>query len=406
MVLLLTDVFLLLTQIFLWLLVGLATWFVLLRALPKPFLSLLVLLLILVVLALAFVQGPPAGGDTFGGDTLESLWRVIAFPLTPFGLGFILLLLLLTGAKLKDFAKKLILLTLILLALSSVPIVSYFLVQELEFEAIELVQATPALPAGARRVIVLVGQDATRAFLRPRQEAVPVEPTQPDCPQGCAPTTPPRRIDRPISAETYDVLSRLPIQLTEQGDNIIYAAQLYREETARGSNPLILVSAGSRISRLRRDGERPEDVSEAADIRTFLIDTMNVPAASILLDTNGFSVRRSAENARRILIDEQRLNFGNQIFLVDSAINMNRAYLTFLQEFNDATIVARPTDFYTLPQADRLGRVAQGRDVVQRQLLVSDFLPSVDAFYASSRALEEYLNAFYYFLRGWIRPFR
>ncbi len=46
MVLLFTDVFLLLTQVLLWIVVGIFVWLVLLRALPRQFLGLLVLLLI------------------------------------------------------------------------------------------------------------------------------------------------------------------------------------------------------------------------------------------------------------------------------------------------------------------------------------------------------------------------
>lgn len=402
MVLLLTDVFLLLTQILIWLVVGLVTWFLLLRTLPRAFLGLLVLLLLLAVIALSFIQGPPADAGI-----LQVLWRIISFPFTPLGLGLILLIILLSGRKLGDLARKLMIGALILLALGSIPFVSYFLAQELEFEAIELIQAQPALPAGARRVIVLLGQNTTRPFLRPRQGTVPTFPEPAACPPGCNPATQggPPKIDRPISAEAYDVLSRLPVQLTERGDNIIYAAQLYREETARGTNPLIFVSAGPRLGRQRKEGETKEDVSEARDIQIFLTQMMNVPEGSILLDHDGVSMRRSAENARRILVDEQRINYGNQITVVGTGLNMNRAFLTFRQVFDEATIFARPTDFYALPEGQRFARVAQGRDVVERQLEVVDFIPTIDAFYISSQAIEEYLNALYYFLRGWIKPF-
>jgi hypothetical protein len=54
MVLLVTDVFVLLTQVLLWVVVGLFTWYVLLRALPKAFLGGLVIALLLGVSALTF----------------------------------------------------------------------------------------------------------------------------------------------------------------------------------------------------------------------------------------------------------------------------------------------------------------------------------------------------------------
>ncbi|MBD2020906.1 YdcF family protein [Leptolyngbya sp. FACHB-36] len=386
MVLLLTDVFLLLTQVLLWLLVGLIGWFVLLRSLPRAFLSLLVLLLILAVLALSFFQGPP-----LDGGVLEVLWRVISFPFSPLGLGIILLLILLSGQKLGKTAKNLILLVLTLLALGSVPIVSYYLTRELEVEGIEQVRPQPALTVpGSRRVIVLLGQETTRPQLRTPQQAAPANPPF---------------IERPITPETFQILTALPTQLTERGDRILYAAQLFQEESRLGTNPLIVVSAGVRPERRRRDGERDEDISEARDIQRFLTRELNVPEGSILLDSGGNSLRRSAERVQALLSDQQRgINFGNQLTLVTSALSMNRAVLTFNRVFNEAIVTARPTDFYTLPPAENLARLVQGRDLIEREIIVTDFLPTADAFYISSQAIEEYLNSIFYFLRGWIRP--
>jgi hypothetical protein len=82
---------------------------------------------------------------------------------------------------------------------------------------------------------------------------------------------------------------------------------------------------------------------------------------------------------------------------------MNRAALTFVRVFNESTIVIRPTDFFTIPPGSHLARRVQGRDLIERQLQVTDLLPNVDALWLSSQAIEEYLNAIYYFLRGWIR---
>lgn len=387
MVLLLTDVFLLLTQVLLWIVVGLVGWYVILKGLPRPFLSLLVLLLILAILALAFVQGPPSEGGV-----LEALWRVISFPLTPFGLGLILLLMLLSPrVKLGKWASRWVSLALILLALSSVPIVANYLAQELEYEAIEQVQATQPLPAGARRVIVLLGNGTTRLFVRPRQ--------------GTPPTAPPGQTDRPIAPASYDIISQQPVQVTEKADLLMYTAQLYQQEAAAGTNPLIVVSAGPRYERIRQTGEQDNDASEARDIQTFFSRTLNIPETSILLDSNGTNAHRSAENVRRLLTDQQ-INFGNQLLLVDSAISMNRSVLTFRQVFSDSTVYARPSDFYALPPQQSLARIVQGRDLIQRNVLVTDFIPTVDSFGISSRAIEEYLTSLYYFLRGWIRPFQ
>ncbi|UBF26599.1 YdcF family protein [Kovacikia minuta CCNUW1] len=382
MVLLLTDVFLLLTQVLLWLVVGLIAWFVLLKLLPKPFLGMLVLLLILAVLGLSFFMGPPPTTDVLG-----VIWRIISFPFTPLGLIIILLLVLLTG-KPGKIARRFIVLGLLVLALGSIPFFSYYLVQELELEGIEQIQALPRLEGGGRRVIVLIGQGTTRLQLRPRQ--------------GDAPATDAKAV-RPISSAAFDVLARLPIQLTNKGNRLIYAAQLYQEETQAGTNPLILVSAGTRPYRLQREGEKKENISEAIDIRTFLTQTMRVPEGSITLEHDGTTVRRSAENVKKLL-DDQRINYGGQVTVVTTAMNMHRTALTFKDVFGDAAINSRPTDFYTLPPPERLGKLLQGNDLISRQLLASDFLPSAEAFCASTEAIEEYLASIYYFLRGWIRP--
>lgn len=403
MVLLLTDIFLLLTQVFLWLIVGLVIWFFLQRVLKKEFLGLLVLLLFLFVILMAFYQG----GINQPGSVLEILWRVLSYPLTPFGLGVILLLLLLTGfVKLGKWTRRIILGVLILLLLGSIPFISYLLAQELEMEAIEFINPLPPLDAGARQVIVLLGRNTTRFQLRPRREAVPAAPTTSTyCPPPCKPPDSPARVDRPITETQYQVLSQLPVQMTDHGNRIVYAAKLYQEATGR--NPLIIISAGRRYDRKQQQGETPEEIAEAQDIQTMLTQTFGVPANAMIQDREEFGIHSSADNVQKLLRD-QGINYGRQLILIGSALNMNRAALTFEEVFNQegTCIVARPTDFLTVPRADRLKGILQGRDLVERELHVTDILPSAEAFYVSSQAYQEYLTSFYYFLRRWIRPFQ
>ncbi|MDX2241660.1 MAG: YdcF family protein [Leptolyngbyaceae cyanobacterium bins.302] len=387
MVLLLTDVFLLLTQILLWIVVGLVIWYFLSKVLDQKFLGLLVLLLLLAVIVLAFFRG----GINEPGSVLEILWRLISFPLTPLGLGLILLLVLFNSPKAaKGLVRNLIIGALILLALGSIPLVAYFLAQELEMEAIELIAPAPQLEAGGRQVIVLLGRNTTRPQLRPRVNPVPQDPPA---------------VERAITANQFEILSTLPVQLTEHGDNIVYAAQLYQQETQRGTNPLIVVSAGQRSDRRRQETEVREEISEARDIQRMLTQTFRVPENGILMDHENGNIRSSAEKVRELL-QNQQINYGNQIMLVGSALNMNRAALTFREVFRESRIIARPTDFYTLPDRRRLEAVAVGRDIVEREIQITDILPTADAFCLSSKALQEYLNSFYYFLRGWIKPFQ
>jgi len=385
MVLLLTDVFLLLTQVFLWLIIGVTIWFVLTKVLPKEILRWMVLLLILIVLVLSFFRGAPADGGV-----LEILWRIISLPLRPLGLVTILLLFLLFGNKLKPLTRNVLLGGVLILALGSLPFVAYFLAQELEMEAIEVIRPAPDLPADSRRLIVLLGQGSTRLQLRP--------------PKNTAPTSPPK-VERPIRQETFQILTQLPIQLTEKGNNIIYAAKLFQEETSRGGRPLVVVSAGRYRDRIRKSGEKKEEISESSTIQTVLTQQFNVPATDILLDHDSLTVHDSAINVKKLLND-QRVPFGNQLMLVGSAMSMNRAYLTFQQILDEASIIARPADFHTLPASKSLARLVQGSDLVERDLGIPDFLPSADAFCLSSKAYEEYLTSLFYFLRGWIRPFQ
>ncbi len=400
MVLLVTDVFVLLTQVLLWVVVGLFTWYVLLRALPKAFLGGLVILLLLGVSAITFYRGAPADG-LFG-----DIWQVIAVPFSPLGLILIFLLIVLTELLRGGISKTgltLLRVAIPLLLILSIPAVSYFLAQRSEAQALQITRAAPAESlGGGRRVIVVLGQGTTRLQLKPRTQPAPA-PTPAQNTQ--APVIPP---PDPLSEAAYNILTQQPIQLTEEGDRLIYAARLYQEEAARGTNPLMIVSAGSREGRDRKDGDTRENTAESRDIVTFL-QTQGVPAGNILEDNNSPTVHDSAVNVRELL-RVQRVGFGNQLFLVTSAIEMSRAALTFNREFNSqgsetvVTIISRPTDFYTLPQRDSLRQRTQGRDLIERGFRLGDLLPNTQAFALSSRVVNEYITSIYYFLRGWIRP--
>ncbi|MCU0550113.1 MAG: YdcF family protein [Leptolyngbya sp. Prado105] len=400
MVLLVTDVFVLLTQVLLWVVVGLFAWYVLLRALPRAFLGGLVLLLLLGVAAFTFYQGSPQQG------LIGDIFRIIAIPFSPLGIILVLLLIafseLLRGGKLSRTGLVVLRIAIPALLILSIPAVSYFLAQRAEAEAISITRpvAVEALPAGARRVIVSLAQDTTRLQLRPRTQAVPA----PQAPPANQLIPPPA----PIPDGTFTVLAEQPIQLTERGDILTYTAQIYQEERARGTAPLVFVSAGDRPERNRKQGESRDDVSEAADARRFL-QGLGIPEGDIIGDSNSPTIIDSARNTRAEL-QRRGVNFGNQLIVVASAIEMNRAALTFNREFNNnnipLSVISRPTNFFTLPQREALRGRAQGRDLVERNVQLADLLPSMDALSLSSKVINEYITSIYYFLRGWIRPLR
>ena len=391
MVLLVTDVFLLLTQVLLWILVGLAARFVLLKALPKAFLGGLVLVLLVAVTAMTFFNGSPSGG------LLGDLWQIIAVVLNPYGLILVLLCVVWrdveNGAK---FNKILLRIGVASLLVLSLPLVSNFLAQRTEMEAVQIMQPNvAALPGGARRVIVLLGQNTTRLKLSPRVESAPPAKK----PDRNAFLPPPES----LSQGRLTFLAGLPIQLTERGDRILGAAQAFNSE--RGNNPLLIVSAGPRLERMDK-GEKKEDVSETADIAKLLQTQFGIPSTSMIQDYNGRSVIETAQNVRKIL-EEKNINYGNQVMVVTSAIEASRAALTFGKELGpDVTIISRPTNFYTIPPKATLETQAKGKDLLERNFMVSDLMPSVDALQLSTKVLNEALTSLYYFLRGWIRPLR
>ena len=393
MVLLVTDVFLLLTQVLLWILVGLAARFVLLKALPKAFLGGLVLVLLVAVTAMTFFKGAPEAG-LFG-----DIWQILSVILNPFGLVIILLCVVWrdveSGGK---FNKVVLRIGVASLLIFSLPIVSNFLAQRTELEAVQIMQEASPLN-GAQRVIVLMGQNTTRLKLRPRTEAAPAE----------------KKVDRsgilpppePISEGKFSILANLPLQLTEQGDRILEAARLFSAE--RGNNPVLIISAGRRTDRVEKKDEKKENISEAADISKLLQSQFGIPGTAIIQDNDSRTVIEAAQNVRKIL-ETRNIRYGNQIMVVTSAIEASRTALTFARELapdgQGVTIISRPTDFYTVPPAASLANRAKNADLIERNFMVSDLMPNVDSLQLSTKVISEAMTSLYYFLRGWIRPLR
>ena len=393
MVLLVTDVFLLLTQVLLWILVGLAARFVLLKALPKAFLGGLVVALLVAVTALTFFKGAPESG------LLGDIWQILSVIINPFGLVIILLCVVWrdveNGGK---FNKVVLRIGVASLLIFSLPIVSNFLAQRTELEAVQIMQEAQPLN-GAQRVIVLMGQNTTRLKLRPRSEAAPPE----------------KKVDRngilpppePISEGKFSMLANLPLQLTEQGDRILQAAQLFSAE--RGNNPLLIVSAGKRTDRVEKKDEKKENISEAADISRLLQSQFGIPGTAIVQDNDSRTVIEAAQNVRKIL-EDRKTSYGGQIMVVTSAIEASRTALTFAREIapdgQGVTIISRPTDFYTIPPAASLANRAKNADLIERNFMVSDLMPNVDSLQLSTKVVSEAMTSLYYFLRGWIRPLR
>jgi len=194
---------------------------------------------------------------------------------------------LITNGGIRNPAPRMILAALLVLILSSMPVVAYWFAEQAERDAAARTVCCDETAAA----IVLLGKGTT----------------QPHIP------------------------NRVAIQLTEAGNRLPYAAVLYSKKVA----PMVIVTAGPRR-------ELEGYVGEAKDIETLLANNMGVPRSSIVLDNNGSNIRTSAEEVRKILDSR---GAGRKVILVTSAMQMRRASLTFAHM--GMQVIPRPTDFYT-----------------------------------------------------------
>ena len=273
--------FLLLTQVLLWLLIAVIIYNLLLKVIPRAYLTLLGGILLFAIIVLAFF---------FPNDRLVSTaWSILSFPLKPVGATIVLLAAALNQG-LKN--RNLIVAALMILLLSSIPLVTTVLARALEQGEVPRV-ATAGAAAPSVGAIVVLGQGTTQPSLPPRTQ----------------------------------------IQLTDEGsDRVRRAVQLYREQ---GGQPLVIASAGT----------------EANDVATVL-NQLGVPQSQIVTESRGQDLRTSAVEVRRIL--QSRGIAGRPIFLVTSAINSRRARLAFSQ--TGIRVVTQPADFVATEPRTREAR--------------------------------------------------
>jgi Uncharacterized conserved protein len=242
-----------------------------------------VLLLISLLLLAFFAPDTPVGAAIFS---------LVAFLFKPLGFSITLLVIasaLITNGGIRNPAPKLILAALLVLILSSMPVVALWFADQAERESAAAVSTNCCDETAA--AIVLLGKGTTQAHIP----------------------------------------NRVAIQLTDTGNRLPYAAVLYKKQLA----PLVIVTAGPRP-------ELEGYVGEAKDIQTLLASNMGVPRSSIILDENGRNIRTSAQEVRKIL-DSRGVE--RKVLLVTSAIQMRRASLAFADV--GIQVVPRATDFYT-----------------------------------------------------------
>ncbi|NET56455.1 MAG: YdcF family protein [Symploca sp. SIO2E6] len=170
---------------------------------------------------------------------------------------------------------------------------------------------------------------------------------------------------------------RPEVDLREQGDRIIYGAQLYRQ----GKAPVVIASGG-RIA--WRGGGDPE----SADM-VKILKLLGVPESAVIQDSTSLNTYENAVNVKQILAQRGI----NQILLVTSAMHMPRALQIFLRQGIEA--IPAPTDFLVTEL-----ELAEPNTSPQATLL--SLLPTTDQLDKTTRVMKEYIGTLVYHLRGWL----
>ncbi|WGV26173.1 YdcF family protein [Halotia branconii] len=170
---------------------------------------------------------------------------------------------------------------------------------------------------------------------------------------------------------------RPTVDLSEAGDRVIYAAQLYRQKKA----PIIILSGG-RIS------WRGSGSPESADMATILT-SIGIPSEAIVQEPDSFNTYQNAVNVKKIL----ETRGINRILLITSAMHMPRSLKIFQRQGID--VIPAPTDFL-VSQGDikELGSTPKAA--------ILSLLPDSDNLNQFTSALKEYIGSFVYRWRGWL----
>ncbi|NEP44956.1 MAG: YdcF family protein [Okeania sp. SIO2H7] len=259
----------------------------------KNLIGRLVLILITFFLLLAFLSpDSPVGAAIFSA---------FSFLFRPLGLAIILLIWAVSlndKDGLKKPAPQLIFIALLILIVSSSPVVAFGLARGLERNAVKALNAEPCCSPGASAIVLLA--------------------------QG---TTKPK------------IPEQVSIQLTDKSDRISHAAEIYKEDFSN----LIIVSAGPRPD---LEGQ----IVEADEVQKLLM-ALGVARQDIILDRLSVNLRQSALATREIL-----KQYGLErptIILVTSALQMQRARLAFANF--GINVINAPTDFNTF-ESDEIYR--------------------------------------------------
>ncbi|WP_008314967.1 YdcF family protein [Leptolyngbya sp. PCC 6406] len=353
----------LLTRILLWVAVGLLIWYVLLKFIPRKFLTWFGGAIILALIVLSFIDP--------NDQTIGTIWRIISLPLTPLGASVLLLIFALTEG-LKKVKGQQVAIALAILLVSSVPLFARALVGQAE-QSIQ--QAYNAQRGICEDICPAVPETAPLS----RVVAVVIMGENMDVASGSG-----------YFPSQIDTGSTLNPDLTAR---LRSGASLYQQLRQNGSNPLVVVTAGP------LHGSAEEKAGKEQTLRQVL-GAGGIPAEVIApIQTTGMDVNSTVRRTREILEERQYLSptqtgrDADRIAIVAPALTMRRTALTF--EERGLNAVAWPTDLYgssSLRSGDTLAQL-------------SDIMPNVEALRLTTRYWDELMTSIYYFLRGWLPGF-
>ncbi|HAE05696.1 MAG TPA: hypothetical protein DCG18_02835 [Richelia sp.] len=167
------------------------------------------------------------------------------------------------------------------------------------------------------------------------------------------------------------------VDLAEQGDRIIYAAQLYRQKKA----PTIILSGG------RLDWH--ESITPESTDMAVVLNSFGVPQKAIIEEPNSLNTYQNARNVRKIA-DKNGIK---KIILITSAVHMPRSLLIFKRQ--GMNVIPAPTDFLVSEEKIR------GLGITPKAAILS-LIPDVNNLHELTLALKEYLGILIYYLQGWL----
>lgn len=170
---------------------------------------------------------------------------------------------------------------------------------------------------------------------------------------------------------------RTVVDLSETGDRVIYAAQLYLRKKA----PVIILSGG----RIDWRGSGASESSDMADILT----SLGIPKSAIIEEPNSLNTYQNAVNVKKILTEKGI----KKVLLITSAMHTPRSLKIFQRQGID--VIPVPTDFLVSE-----GELKELVDTPKSAIL--NLLPDTNNLHQFTNALKEYVGNFIYGLRGWL----